>query len=128
MRWTVFLVPVVLWAARADARGAPLYDPGSVNIGLNCQWQKSCIADQEKAMKRSLKFVRKNQPPEWRVHMCNKNASRKRFRMDWVGFHNCIRNANLRPAPPPPRATKKRARPLTENNPPPSYSKGERGH
>ena len=123
----MLLVPALFWAARADARGAPLYDPVALNIGLNCQWQQRCISDQKKAMKRALKYVEKYQPPAWRVQLCNKNASRKRFRMDWIGFHNCIRNATLRPAPP--RAVKKRPRGLTEggSQPPPS-SKGERGH
>jgi hypothetical protein len=141
MRWRVFLVPALCWVAHANARAAPLNDPVSLNIGLNCQWQQRCISDQKKAMKRALKYVKKYQPPQWRVHLCNRNASGKRFRMDWVGFHNCIRNTSL--SPPPPRAVKKRSRTMTEKAParsvvkrpkavtesePPPSSKGERGH
>ena len=127
MRWRALLVPALFWAARADARAPPLYDPVTLNIGLNCQWQERCIDNQKKAMKHALKYVKKYQPPQWRVHLCNKNASRRRFRMDWIGFNNCIRNAALRPAPPR-AAVKKRPRGLTQNSPPPSAWKGERGH
>jgi hypothetical protein len=49
-------------------------------------------------MARALTFVRKQRPPVWRVQLCNRNASRGRNRVDWVGFDNCIRNAALRPA------------------------------
>ena len=102
-------VLVVFWAAAAEARPrAPLHDPVALNIGLSCQWQQRCINEQKRAMKRALKYVRKYQPPNWRVHLCNRNAARKRFRVDWVGFDNCIRNAALRP--PPPRAAKRRPR------------------
>ena len=116
----------MVWATAASARSpAPLYDPVSLNIGLNCQWQQSCIADQKKAMKRALKFVKKKQPPSWRIHLCNRNASRK-SRVDWIGFDNCVRNASLRPLPQ--RAIKKRLRRLTQNNVPQrSSSIGERG-
>jgi hypothetical protein len=120
----VLLVPALFWAARADARPPPLHDSVSLNIGLNCQWQQRCIADQKKAMKRALKYVKKYEPPAWRVHLCNKNASRHRFRVDWIGFNNCIRNADLRPLPP--RPPKKRVRRITEGEPR-SHSLGERG-
>ena len=88
-------------AAWAASR-APLHDPISLNIGLNCQWQQKCIRAQTKAMKRALGYVKKSDPPTWRIHLCNRNASRKLGRVDWVGFDNCIRNAALvqpRPAP-----------------------------
>jgi hypothetical protein len=80
----------------------PLYDPVALGIGLNCSWQQHCIADQKRAMKRALKFVAKYRPPEWRVHLCNKNAGRSAARVDWAGFDHCIRNETLRPLPPPP--------------------------
>jgi hypothetical protein len=102
-----FAMSLALWASAAAARSpAPLYDPVSLNIGLGCQWQQRCIAEQKRAMKRALKYVKKYQPPAWRLHVCNRNAARKRFRVDWVGFDNCIRNAALRP--PPQRNLKRR--------------------
>ena len=72
-------------------------------------------------MKRSLKYVKKTQPPLWRVQMCNRNAGRQRLRVDWVGFDNCIRNPVLRPIPArvvkplPARPARKKVRRLTEN-------------
>lgn len=81
------------------AVAAPLHDAVSLNIGLNCQWQVRCIEQQHKAMKRALSYVSKKRPAAWRIHQCNRNAARKRYRVDWVGFDNCIRNATLRTAP-----------------------------
>jgi hypothetical protein len=135
MRRLLLALNCLLWAAASQAQGrAPLYDPISLNIGLSCQWQRRCIVEQQRAMKRALKFVRKEQPPVWRVELCNHNAARQRFRVDWIGFHNCIRNAVLRPLPPrairiPARATgRKRVGRITENAPPPSSAlAGERG-
>lgn len=90
---------------------APIYDPVALNIGLSCQWQQRCISKQTKAMKRSLGYVRKAKPPAWRIQLCNRNASRARGRVDWVGFGNCIRNTALRPPPPPPpRPVKRRSK------------------
>jgi len=94
-------------AAQSNAP-PPLYDPVFLNIGFVCRWEGQCIADQKHAMKRSLKFVRKEHPPTWRVHLCNRNASRKRQRVDWIGFDHCIRNEALRP--PPPVVHRRRAR------------------
>ncbi|MFL6830491.1 MAG: hypothetical protein ACJ8D5_07725 [Sphingomicrobium sp.] len=107
-----FALLLGLWAGAAAARPAPpLYDPVSLNIGLGCQWQQRCIAEQKRAMGRALKYVKKHQPAAWRLHQCNRNAARKRFRVDWVGFDNCIRNASLRPSPP--RPVKRRPRVTT---------------
>ena len=89
----------------------PLRDIVALNIGLNCQWQQRCSAQQQKAMKRALSYVRKDQPAVWRIQLCNRNAARKRYRVDWIGFDNCIRNAALRP-PPPQRVFRKRTRRL----------------
>jgi hypothetical protein len=98
-RWAVpVLIALCPAAASADAR-PPIRDGVALNIGLNCQWQKSCMARQERAMKRALDFVKKKRPAAWRIQTCNRNASRGRYRVDWVGFDNCIRNASLRPAP-----------------------------
>ena len=107
MRWIAFAGMLFLWAAAAEAgSAAPLHDSVALNIGLNCQWQQRCINEQKRAMKRALKYVQKQRPPTWRIQLCNKNAGRKRYRVDWVGFDNCIRNASLRP--PPPRQLKRR--------------------
>ncbi len=91
-------------ALGAPARGAaPLYDAITLNIGLNCQWQQSCIREHKGAKKRALKYVAKYDPPAWRVQLCNRNARRGRLRVDWVGFDHCIRNSGL--LQPPPRLT-----------------------
>ena len=109
MKGMVIAGALVWWAGAAAARSpAPLHDPVTLNIGLSCQWQERCISVQKKAMKRALKYVKNTQPPSWRIHLCNRNASRKRNRVDWVGFNNCIRNAELRPVPP--SRTRKRGR------------------
>lgn len=139
MRRLLLALPLLLWAGAAHPQPKPpLYDPTSLNIGLNCQWQQRCIKDQQRAMKRALKFVRKGQAPLWRVQLCNRNAGRQRFRVDWVGFDNCIRNSVLRPLPAraikvparavrvPARAARKPARRISEGAPPPSTF-GERG-
>jgi len=96
MRWVLaaLLFGVGPAAMAAQAR-VPLYDSMGLNIGLNCRWQQGCIAEQQRAMKRALGYVRKQRPPLWRVHLCNRNASRGRNRVDWFGFDNCIRNAAL---------------------------------
>ena len=118
MRWAL-PVGIVGYCALALASAAearpPLGDPVALNIGINCQWQQSCMKAQAKAMKRALKLVDKSQPPAWRVQMCNRNAGRQRARVDWVGFDNCMRNTALRPVPAraikvPPRLPKASAR------------------
>jgi hypothetical protein len=97
MRWTLaaLLVGMASAAMAAQAR-VPLYDSIGLNIGINCRWQQKCIRDQQHAMKRALGYVKRQQPPSWRVHLCNRNASRGRNRVDWTGFDNCIRNTALR--------------------------------
>ena len=111
--------------AAAEAKSsAPLADPVALNIGLSCQWAQPCIKKQTKAMNRALKYLKSEDPPSWRLAMCNRNASRKRNRVDWVGFNNCIRNAELRP--PPPRPAKKPVKRVSQTNTS-SRLKGERG-
>ena len=107
MKWTfaALLIGLAPGAMAAQAR-VPLYDSIGLNIGINCRWQQQCIRDQQRAMTRALSYVKKRQPPLWRVHLCNRNASRGRNRVDWIGFENCVRNAALRP--PPARSVKKR--------------------
>ena len=109
MRWMIFLGALALGGGAVDAQPvAPLEDGVALNIGLNCQWQTRCMDKQQQAMKHALKYVQKYQPANWRVQLCNHNAARKRYRVDWVGFNNCIRNTTLRPLPPSP--LKKRSR------------------
>ena len=95
-------------AAAQSSAPPPLYDPVFLNIGLACRWAGRCMDRQKDAMKRALKFVRKQNPPTWRVHLCNQNASRRRQRVDWIGFDHCIRNEALRP--PPPTVHRRRGR------------------
>jgi len=97
----LFMVPASVAAA------PPLRDPVVLNIGLSCQWQQRCMSNQKKAMKRALKHVKQFPPAPWRVEMCNRNAARKGYRVDWIGFDNCIRNTALR-ASAPKRSTKRR--------------------
>ena len=53
---------------------------------------------QQSAMKKALRYVRKHDPEQWKLQLCNRNASRNRGRgrVDWIGFYNCIRNDKLR--------------------------------
>jgi hypothetical protein len=112
MKWTIPLAALMLAPAAAEAQPrAPLQDAVALNIGLNCQWQQGCMTKQQRAMKKALKYVQKYRPAAWRVQLCNRNAGRKRYRVDWVGFDNCIRNAALRPLPP--RPLKRRSRPVS---------------
>ena len=95
------LVAFALIGVAASAQPSPpLYDPVTLNIGLSCQWQKHCIDEHRRAMRRSLKYVAKYHPPIWRIHQCNRNASRKWERVDWIGFNNCVRNTSLIYQPP----------------------------
>ena len=78
---------------------APIYDPMTLNIGINCQWQPHCQRQQTKAMNDARKFIAAYDVPLWRIHVCNKNARRGPARLDWVGFNSCIRNPQLVPPP-----------------------------
>lgn len=82
---------------------APLYDPVTLNIGINCGWEQGCQRRQMHAMKSAREFIARTNPPLWRIHLCNRNAARSASRIDWVGFNSCIRNPKLRPPPPPRR-------------------------
>lgn len=110
MRRVLAFAAMVLGSASAAPAVAPLYEPVALNIGLACQWQQACINKQNKAMKRALKYVRKEEPPTWRIHLCNRNASRKGQRVDWIGFDHCIRNTELQPPPATPPAKKRTRR------------------
>ena len=98
MRVPVLAVACVLagLSAPASAKLPPLRDPVFLNIGFVCQWQESRIQKQQRAMKRSLGFVKKNKPPAWKVQFCNRRASfRRTGRIDWISYYNCISNSSL---------------------------------
>jgi hypothetical protein len=78
-------------------RSPPLVRPAILNIGYVCRWEARCMKKQERAMRGAVKYVRKYRPPAWKLQLCNRNASRGRSRVDWIGMNNCIRNPNLRP-------------------------------
>lgn len=102
LRLAILSAGIVATLASAVHASAPLYDPGTLNIGVSCQWQQRCIKEQNRAKRKALKYVAKYTPPAWRIHLCNRNAARGGLRVDWVGFDHCIRNTLLRPPPPPP--------------------------
>lgn len=87
-------------AVPAANAAPPLYNPTLLNIGFVCRWQAKCMDRQQKAMEAALKYVRKHDPPLWKVQQCNRNASRKNTRVDWIGYNNCIRNKELQHRPP----------------------------
>src|SRR5688572_30698540 len=79
-------------ATAARTKPPPLKNPALLNIGFVCRWQPRCIRTQERAMERALKYVRKHDPPAWKIQVCNRNAGRNGTRVDWIGFNNCVRN------------------------------------
>jgi hypothetical protein len=98
MKWTFAIAALAVFSTPADAqRRALLHDPETLNIGINCSWQTRCMAMQRRAMKSALSYVEKHRPPHWKVQLCNRNASRGRVSMDWVGYDHCIHNNTLRP-------------------------------
>jgi hypothetical protein len=112
MKWTLAVAALAVLSTPASAvQGSLLHDPVSLNIGINCSWQKRCMASQRRAMHSALAFVARRHPPQWRVQMCNRNAARGGARIDWVGFDHCIRNEHLHPQHPQHvRHAKKRKR------------------
>jgi hypothetical protein len=110
MKWTLPAAAAlaILSTPAHPVQGSLLHDPVSLNIGVSCQWQTGCMSRQRSAMKRALGYVAKKKPPQWRVQLCNRNASRGGYRVDWIGFDHCVRNESLRP--PPPRSVKKRSK------------------
>lgn len=94
VRWTIAAL-LLSPASAAFAGTVPIYDPTTLNIGINCQWQRKCMMAQQRAMKRALGYVNAKHPPHPLIQQCNRNARRSPSRIDWVGFDNCIRNASL---------------------------------
>jgi hypothetical protein len=101
---TMTLAPV--HAAASTILRGQLADPVALNIGLICQWDEECIYDHKVAMRKALKYVAKYHPPQWRIEQCNRNASRGKSRVDWIGFNQCVRNAGLTYVPPAPKASR----------------------
>lgn len=99
-----FAIAFLASTMSADTSDRPaLQQPAVLNIGHICRWDRRCMKKQQQAMRRALSYVNKRRPPVWKVQLCNRNASRRRSRVDWVGFNNCIRNPSL-----PPAAARKR--------------------
>ena len=97
MSLTVVLIAVALWSSNAELRRSPpLVNPVLLNMGFVCKWQDKCIKRQQRAMTRSLRYLKVHSIPSWRVRVCNRSASRGGTRKDWVGFNNCIRNPEIR--------------------------------
>jgi hypothetical protein len=94
MKWTI--AAWLLAGATSVFASPPLYDSTGLNIGLNCRWEQRCIAAQTRAMHRALDYVHRHHPAPARIHLCNRNASLGRSRIDWIGFDNCIRNVSLK--------------------------------
>jgi hypothetical protein len=105
MKWTLGAAAALIsLPAPVGAERRPLlYDPVSLNIGINCQWQSNCMSRQRSAMKTALAYVSRARPPQWRVQLCNRNAGKSGTRIDWIGFDHCVRNPKLRPARDRPR-------------------------
>ena len=97
MKLAPFAVALALasYPAVTHAKLPPLRDPVFLNIGFVCQWQERCVERQQRAMKRSLGYVKKYRPATWKIEQCNRNASRRRGRVDWIGFEHCIRNPKI---------------------------------
>lgn len=94
-----FAFLLITLAGDAPRNPALVMRPAILNIGYVCRWDSRCMKRQEQAMNRAVKYVRKYRPPPWKVQLCNRNASRGRSRVDWIGMNNCIRNPLLRPPP-----------------------------
>jgi hypothetical protein len=81
------------------AKVPPLRDPVFLNIGFVCQWQESCMKKQQRAMKRSLSYTKKSDPPDWKIRLCNRRAVQRRSgRTDWISYYNCIRSPAQQPS------------------------------
>ena len=83
-------------AMAAEARAPLIRNPTLLNIGFICRWHNACMDRQERAMEKALAYVRKHDVPAWKIQLCNRNASKGRSRVDWVGYNNCVRNSKLK--------------------------------
>jgi hypothetical protein len=94
---------ITAFAGIAEARAPLLNDPVRLNIGYVCGWQVACIDRQHRAMRKALTYVKRYDPPKWKIQQCNRNAARGRSRVDWIGYYNCIQNLNLKKGRAPRR-------------------------
>jgi len=110
MRWILTAVAAAaLLAPCSKARARPLlHNPVALNIGVNCRWETRCMALQNAAMKRALRYVATAHPPQHQVQLCNRNARRGGDRVDWIGYDHCIRNRALRRPARPVRRSRRR--------------------
>ena len=77
-------------AAAAQTRWEPvppLKNPALLNIGFVCRWQGACITKQNQAMRSSLKFVRANKPPAWKISFAIGTRHRGNRRMGRLKMH-----------------------------------------
>jgi hypothetical protein len=98
MKLPLFAVAIAAAAipGTSGAKLPPLRDPVFLNIGFVCQWQERCMDKQQRAQKRALAYVRKYDPPDWKVQLCNRRSVQRRSgRVDWIGYNNCIRNPKV---------------------------------
>ena len=93
----ILLVGAALFGAAPGAATAPLNDPILVNTGFVCRWEPRCMRKQDSARKRALRYVSRKHVAPSKIHLCNRNASRARHRVDWIAFDHCIRNGRLQP-------------------------------
>ena len=63
--------------AASPARPPLFNDPVRLNIGYVCGWQVACIDRQTVAMRKALNYVKRYNPPKWKIQQCNRNASRR---------------------------------------------------
>lgn len=97
-RWVLLTAAFGTWIVSTDASARTRQaHPVIQNIGGLCGWRKQCMALQQRSMQSALSFVASSRRlPMWRVHLCNRNASRASNKIDWVGFDACIRNKKLK--------------------------------
>ena len=95
---SMLIFAFLLSSGSAVQNPALLMRPAILNIGRTCRWEARCMRRQEQAMNKSISYVKNRRVPKWKIGTCNRNASRGRSGVDWIGLNNCIRNPNLRPA------------------------------
>lgn len=94
VRWAI--AALLLSSGSSAFAAAPLFDSVRLNIGINCRWERKCIGSQTRAMDSALSYVKSRRPAQFLIHLCNRNAKRGPYRVDWIGFNNCIRNPRFK--------------------------------
>ena len=98
MSWMLPFASLLLLGAVSASR-APVRDRLALNIGINCRWEPQCIRTQQFGRRDAVQYIRRYNPPRWRIAQCRRNARRYGNRLDWTGFNNCVRNAAIRYRP-----------------------------